>query len=164
MIYTEVLEDERDFTSASLYTNMTIRTEHIMEIYKEFGGLLAIRTTAEWLAWFDVSDIIAMPLTTLDALIEDPHLKATESFGVINQASEGIFQSIGVPKADGPTLSQSQYAMLRGLASIALSFYANWVMTGRKLVCLLSKELLKRRLINFRRRKNIDVRPLLRRI
>ena len=106
MIYTEVLEDERDFISDSRYTIMTTRTEHITEIYKAFGGLLAIRTTAEWLAWFDESDIIEMPLTTLDALIEDPNLKATESFGVINQSSEGIFRSIGTPKTDGPTHSQ----------------------------------------------------------
>ena len=95
--FSKALEGEKDFGSDPRYASMAIRTEHITEIYKELAELLLTRTTAQWLALFDAADIPAMPLNTLETLVNDPHLKATEFLGTIDHPSEGKLRSIGIP-------------------------------------------------------------------
>ncbi len=57
------------------------------------ADILLTRTTEEWLALFNSADIPAMPLSTLDSLMDDPHLRAIGYFEPMEHPSEGpIYQ------------------------------------------------------------------------
>lgn len=70
--------------------SMTTRTQHIRELYAEVAEVLRARTTAHWLAQLEAADIPAMPLHTIESLLEDPHLRAVGFFQTINHPSEGM--------------------------------------------------------------------------
>ena len=95
--FSSALEGERDFINDPRYASMATRTEHITEIYKELAELLITRTTLEWAELFNAADIPAMPLNTLESLIEDPHLNSIGFFEHIDHPSEGKIRSMRVP-------------------------------------------------------------------
>lgn len=76
---------ERDPRLRSLAT----RTEHVQALYSMVAEILLTDTTAAWLQRFAEADIPAIPLHTLDSLLDDPHLKATEYFERREHPSEG---------------------------------------------------------------------------
>ncbi len=76
---------ERDPRLATLSS----RTTHVRELYGMVAEILLTRTTAEWMQLFEAADIPAIPLHTLDSLVEDPHLTATGYFAVNEHPSEG---------------------------------------------------------------------------
>ena len=86
----EVLQDER-------YRTVTARSAHIDELYARVADVLARRTTAEWLEAFEQVDIPAMPLHTLDDLFDDPQLRASDVFSVVEHPSEGRVRSMRSP-------------------------------------------------------------------
>lgn len=79
------------------FADMASRTQHIDALYALVAGHVAARTTAEWLAILDAADIPAMPMHSLDSLIDDPHLAATGFFEVEAHPSEGPVRRIGSP-------------------------------------------------------------------
>jgi crotonobetainyl-CoA:carnitine CoA-transferase CaiB-like acyl-CoA transferase len=60
-------------------------------------SLLKHRTTEEWLKAFDKADIPAMPVRTLEELLEDPHLKATGFFTEREHPTEGPITTVASP-------------------------------------------------------------------
>jgi crotonobetainyl-CoA:carnitine CoA-transferase CaiB-like acyl-CoA transferase len=76
--------------------DIATRTKNIGDIYSELSALIQTRTTAEWLAFFDAADIPATPLHSLESLIDDPHLKATGFFKIVDHPSEGLLRQIGI--------------------------------------------------------------------
>ena len=106
--FAEALGDEGRFIDDPRYATMATRTENIADIYRELAALLKTRTTAAWLELFNRADVPAMPLHTLETLIEDPQLAATGFFGEVDHPSEGKLRTIGVPSTwsdtqPGPT-------------------------------------------------------------
>ncbi len=99
----EVLESDPRFA------DLGSRAEHIDELYSLVAETLATRTTAEWLVALDRADIPAMPMHTLDTLIDDPHLAAVGFFEMVEHPSEGRMRSMAVPG----TWSKSQPAVER---------------------------------------------------
>jgi crotonobetainyl-CoA:carnitine CoA-transferase CaiB-like acyl-CoA transferase len=99
----EVLERDPRFA------DLGSRAEHIDELYSLVAETLATRTTAEWLVALDRADIPAMPMHTLDTLIDDPHLAAVGFFEMVEHPSEGRMRSMAVPG----TWSKSQPAVER---------------------------------------------------
>ncbi len=75
------------------------RTRHIETLYAMVAEVLRTRGTAEWLALFEAADIPAMPLHTLESLIEDPHLGATGFFRLVEHPSEGLYRQMMPPAA-----------------------------------------------------------------
>ena len=61
------------------------------------GELLKHRTTEEWLELFDEADIPAMPVRTLEGLLEDPHLQATGFFTEREHPTEGRITTFASP-------------------------------------------------------------------
>ena len=61
------------------------------------AGLLKHRTTDEWLEMFDKADIPAMPVRTLEDLLDDPHLKATGFFTEREHPTEGPITTFASP-------------------------------------------------------------------
>lgn len=64
----------------------TIRSE---EMGAYLNSALLAKTTAEWLRLFDEADIPASPVNTIDALFEDPHLKAVGFWQEMEHPTEG---------------------------------------------------------------------------
>ena len=88
---------EAEFDSDPRYTSMTTRVENIDTIYSDLADLLTSRTTAEWLTFFDETDIPAMPLHTPQSLIDDPHLQATDFFTFSDHPTEGRIREMASP-------------------------------------------------------------------
>ena len=75
----------------------TVRPKHFSELYQVLDTLLKDRTTQEWLDAFDEADIPAMPVHTLEDLLEDPHLKATGFFTERQHPTEGPIVTFASP-------------------------------------------------------------------
>ncbi|MFZ5779834.1 MAG: CaiB/BaiF CoA transferase family protein [Pseudomonadota bacterium] len=81
----------------SRFADMASRTANIDALYALVGTLLRERSTAEWLAALDAADIPAMPLHTLETLLDDPHLTETGFLATTMHPTEGEIRTIGVP-------------------------------------------------------------------
>jgi formyl-CoA transferase len=74
-----------------------VRPKHFSELYQVLDSLLKHRTTEAWLEAFDKADIPAMPVRTLEELLEDPHLKATGFFTEREHPTEGPITTFASP-------------------------------------------------------------------
>lgn len=133
MIYTDrhwrsffaALGREEEFESDHRFANMTTRTQNIDSIYEELSELLSTRTKDEWMALFKEADIPAIPLHTLETLIEDGHLKDTGFFSFSDHPSEGRIREMAVPAQWSltqpsptrpvPRLGEHSFEVLRGI-------------------------------------------------
>jgi len=77
------------------FTSLAGRVANYDLVYKWLADLLATRTTAEWLAFFEEADIPSGPMHDLDALIDDPHLAAVGLLQTIDQPGEGPVRLVG---------------------------------------------------------------------
>lgn len=85
-----LLDDERFRTHAN-------RARHIDAIYAFVADEMALRATAEWEELLTTGDIPWMPMSSLDELIDDPHLAATGFFRRANHPTEGAMVTTRVP-------------------------------------------------------------------
>lgn len=83
-------EDER-------FADITSRTINAHDIYTMIGDVMKSRTTQEWLDVFKEADIPAAPLHTLTSMVDDPHLKATGFFEIVDHPSEGRIRQMNIP-------------------------------------------------------------------
>jgi len=105
MIYTDrhwraffrALGREAEFEQDARYRSMSTRTENIVALYRELAELLLTRTLAEWLELLEQADIPAMPLHSLESLLEDAHLRATSFFSFAEHPSEGRLRQMAYP-------------------------------------------------------------------
>jgi len=79
------------------FADRNVRPKHFTELYQVLDSLLKHRTTEEWLKAFDEADIPAMPVRTLEELLEDPHLKATGFFTDREHPTEGPITTFASP-------------------------------------------------------------------
>jgi crotonobetainyl-CoA:carnitine CoA-transferase CaiB-like acyl-CoA transferase len=86
----DLLEDERFRTIAG-------RTENIDDLYRLLAELIEGRTTAEWLKLLDEADIPALPLNSIEDLLEDPHLVARDFIRTVTHPTEGAIRTVGIP-------------------------------------------------------------------
>jgi len=105
MIYTDghwrsffrALGLEAEFDADPRYRSMTSRTENIAALYRELAERLCTRTTADWMELFIKADVPAMPLHSLDSLVEDAHLQSTGFFTSTDHPSEGRLRDMAYP-------------------------------------------------------------------
>ncbi len=96
--------------------------------YGAVAEVLATRTSAEWLTLLRHADVPVAPLQSLEALLHDPQLAASDFLREVDHPSEGRIRSIGVPSAwsasqpssEGvaPTLGQHTDEVLRELRTV----------------------------------------------
>jgi crotonobetainyl-CoA:carnitine CoA-transferase CaiB-like acyl-CoA transferase len=86
----ELLEDPR-------FASFGARAENIGELCKVLGEVTPERTTADWLERLDEAEIPAMAVTDPDDLPDDPHLKATGFFEIVEHPSEGALRNMAFP-------------------------------------------------------------------
>lgn len=77
----ELLEDER-------YSTTEARSQNINDLYGLLRELMTTRTTTEWLELLAKIDVPAEPIRSMDDVFDDPHLKATEFFKVVQEGEE----------------------------------------------------------------------------
>lgn len=73
------------------------RRQHYHEAYEIIAGILATRTTEEWLRLLRENDLPAVPMNDLDAVLHDPHLEATNFFVPQQHPTEGSMRTTGHP-------------------------------------------------------------------
>lgn len=78
----ELSEDPR-------FRSMRDRTENIDALYEMLEKELLARTTSEWLAAFEIAQIPAMAVNSIEDLFSDPHLEAVGFFDRVEHPSEG---------------------------------------------------------------------------
>jgi crotonobetainyl-CoA:carnitine CoA-transferase CaiB-like acyl-CoA transferase len=79
------------------FDSIAARFRNTSEYFRIRADGLKQKTTAEWLAIFERSDVPAMPYQTLDDLMQDPHLKDVGLLRLIEHPTEGKIWSMGLP-------------------------------------------------------------------
>lgn len=83
-------EDER-------FSSLSKRSEHIDFLYALVERRLQERNTAEWLQLLAEADIPAMPMHTLETLLNDVHLNSVDFFYEEDHPSEGKIRQMKYP-------------------------------------------------------------------
>jgi crotonobetainyl-CoA:carnitine CoA-transferase CaiB-like acyl-CoA transferase len=92
-----VIGEAEKFEADPRMKDIRSRTTHIEALYGLVAEALEKRDTAEWLEILRSVDIPAMPLHTIESLVEDPHLLATGFFQTIDHPTEGKIRSMAIP-------------------------------------------------------------------
>ena len=78
-----------DLRSDPRFKDHTARAASIAAVYEFVAEVLLTKTSAAWTALLDAADIPAMPMHTIESLIDDPHLNATNFFPQFDHPTEG---------------------------------------------------------------------------
>jgi crotonobetainyl-CoA:carnitine CoA-transferase CaiB-like acyl-CoA transferase len=87
---TDLLQDPRFFPHAS-------RAAHIDEIYAILAELLSVRTSADWITLLERIDIPVAPVSSVEDLVQDPHLAASGFFSFEEHPTEGKLRAPRTP-------------------------------------------------------------------
>lgn len=87
------------FSQDPKLSSITQRTLNIDALYGEVAQILSQQSTEHWLDFFLKADIPAVPLNTLETLLDDPHLQAVGAFAWREHPSEGRLRSLEPPGA-----------------------------------------------------------------
>jgi crotonobetainyl-CoA:carnitine CoA-transferase CaiB-like acyl-CoA transferase len=85
------------FRSTPQYRSIAGRTQCINDLYGFAGEVFKTRSTAEWINLLTLADIPVAPMHTLDSLLQDPHLLATDFYQVVEHPSEGKLRLMRSP-------------------------------------------------------------------
>ena len=84
-------------------------------------GILATKTTAEWMALFERCDIPCAPMNEFDALIDDPHLRGGRILQTQAHPTEGRARCAGIPSRwNGAALQITRHAPCLGERSLPI--------------------------------------------
>ncbi|MGI9381874.1 MAG: CaiB/BaiF CoA transferase family protein, partial [Methyloligellaceae bacterium] len=86
-----------DMINDARVTDARQRSLNIAELYVIVAEIMAERTTADWLQRLEQADVPAMPINSLEDLLEDPHLTATDFFIQHEHPSEGRLRTMAIP-------------------------------------------------------------------
>lgn len=95
--FLRITGDEDLLTQDARFSTLRSRTEHIGELYSLVAQRLERRTTAQWLELLERADIPAMPLSTPESLLDDPHLKSVGFFYESDHPTEGRLRQMRMP-------------------------------------------------------------------
>lgn len=86
----DLIEDER-------FETATARSRNVDQFYSLISKLIAKKTTAEWVPLLKKADVPAIPVNSLEDVMEDEHLRAIGFFQEYDHPSEGRVRTTGVP-------------------------------------------------------------------
>jgi crotonobetainyl-CoA:carnitine CoA-transferase CaiB-like acyl-CoA transferase len=72
------------------------RIQHIDVVNAELSRIFTTKTTAEWAKLLDEADVPSAPMHTLDSMMQDPHMVATDFFQKVEHPTEGAVRSMRV--------------------------------------------------------------------
>jgi crotonobetainyl-CoA:carnitine CoA-transferase CaiB-like acyl-CoA transferase len=93
----EVIGQPQLFEEDIRFSSQAARLQHIDEVYGYLAGVLATRTTDEWLEVLTKADVPAAKMNSLDDILSDEHLKAIGYFRTVRHPTEGFIKEISVP-------------------------------------------------------------------
>jgi crotonobetainyl-CoA:carnitine CoA-transferase CaiB-like acyl-CoA transferase len=93
----EVIGQTQTFETDARFSSQNERLKYIDEVYGYLAGVLATRTTAEWIEAFTKADIPVAMMNSLDDILSDEHLKAIGYFKTTHHPSEGSIRDIAIP-------------------------------------------------------------------
>ncbi|MBB5216395.1 CaiB/BaiF CoA transferase family protein [Parapusillimonas granuli] len=73
------------------------RSQNVDYVYGVLAGIFMERSTDDWMRLLERADVPFMPLHTLESVLEDPHLKATGFFRIVDHPTEGAIRSMRAP-------------------------------------------------------------------
>jgi len=85
------------FDSDPRFSTIGKRTENISALYAMVSDAMATRTTQQWLDALERLDIPAMPMHSMESLLDDPHMKAVDFFRIIDHPTEGPIREMAIP-------------------------------------------------------------------
>jgi crotonobetainyl-CoA:carnitine CoA-transferase CaiB-like acyl-CoA transferase len=80
------------------FADQATRAQHYDDAYGMLAGFLTERTTAEWLELLHACDLPAVPVSEVEDLVDDPHLRETGFLATVEHPTEGSMLQIGVPQ------------------------------------------------------------------
>ncbi len=93
----EAIGEAERFRSDPLFSSHSNRAARIREVYAFVAGVIAGRSTAEWLDILSAADLPVSRMNSLDDLIDDEHLNQVGFFTWREHPSEGRIREMGVP-------------------------------------------------------------------
>ncbi|CAM9766776.1 unnamed protein product [Phaeothamnion confervicola] len=85
------------FPGDARFSSQGARAANIDAVYGYLAGVLATRTTAEWLEVFARADLPASRMASIDDILADGHLAATGFLKKVEHPTEGTITEIAVP-------------------------------------------------------------------
>ena len=79
------------------YLTLNSRSRHFPELYRYVETVLAERSTAQWTELLATADIPYAPVNDFEALLTDPHLRATGFWHESEHPTEGQLVQAGLP-------------------------------------------------------------------
>ncbi|CAM5187184.1 Formyl-coenzyme A transferase [Oligella ureolytica] len=77
----------------SIFESHSKRADNIDEVYSFVSAVVAEKSSEEWLSLFKGCDIPSAPLYSVEDLINDEHIKATEQIIEFEHPTEGLIQT-----------------------------------------------------------------------
>lgn len=87
----------REYLEAGHFATPALRFRNIGLLYREVARLTPSRTTADWVAAMREAAIPAMPVRDIEAILDDPHLRAVGFFERTEHPSEGSYYGLKSP-------------------------------------------------------------------
>jgi crotonobetainyl-CoA:carnitine CoA-transferase CaiB-like acyl-CoA transferase len=88
--------ERHDLLADPHYANFAARTQNIDIVYAELARIFLTRSTADWLKLMDEADVPNLPMHSLESMLEDPHLVATDFFSKAEHPTEGTIRNMRV--------------------------------------------------------------------
>lgn len=85
-----------EWSKQPMFSSLRNRTENISAVLDHVSRVLAERTTEEWMTVFKQAQCPAMPIASMEDLLSDPHLQAT-NFWNQRETAEGMVRMPGIP-------------------------------------------------------------------
>ncbi|KJK26336.1 acetyl-CoA acetyltransferase [Burkholderiaceae bacterium 16] len=86
-----------DLAADARFTGIAARTQHIETLYELTGEIVRARTTDAWLALCETLQIPVARVNQLAELVDDPHLRATGFFEMLDDPAMGTLRFPGAP-------------------------------------------------------------------
>ncbi len=91
------LADRPDLAADERFATVNARVANVDVLYEFLDGVVAKRTTAEWMAFCDEHSIPAVPIVELERLADDPHFAAVDLIGEHDHPSQGRYRVVRDP-------------------------------------------------------------------
>jgi crotonobetainyl-CoA:carnitine CoA-transferase CaiB-like acyl-CoA transferase len=91
------LVDRTDLIGKGMFATMNSRADNAVEVYGFVEAAIAEKTTSDWLALLDGSDLPCAEVPELENLFEDEHLVAVDFFKELDHPTEGRIRSTDIP-------------------------------------------------------------------
>lgn len=93
----EAIGEHDLFETDQRFSSQGLRAANIDAVYAALSDILATRGTDEWLALFEVADIPAARMYSIDDILHDDHLAAIGYFRDCQHPTEGTITALAVP-------------------------------------------------------------------